>query len=59
MLRRDAKRLVSLDRRSHRRIRLNDLMAYKQVREERSTHAMESLAVEARELRMGYEAKGP
>jgi excisionase family DNA binding protein len=43
----------------HRRIRLNDLMAYKQVREERSTHAMESLAVEAQELRMGYEAKGP
>ncbi len=42
-----------------RRIRLNDLMAYKQVREERSTHAMESLAVEAQELRIGYEVKGP
>lgn len=37
----------------HRRIQLNDLMAYKQVREERGTQAMESLAVEAQELRIG------
>lgn len=43
----------------HRRIRFNDLMAYKQLREERGTQVMESLAVDAQELKIGYEVKRP
>lgn len=39
----------------HRRIWLKDLMTYKKVRDERSDLAIESLAAEAQELRMGYE----
>jgi len=40
----------------HRRIRFNDLMTYKQLRDEASQSALGNLAAEAQELRMGYEA---
>jgi len=39
-----------------RRIRFDDLMTYKQARDEASQSALDNLAAEAQELRMGYEA---
>ena len=39
----------------HRRIRFDDLMSYKQAREENSRLALDALAAEAQELSMGYE----
>ncbi|HRX80740.1 MAG TPA: helix-turn-helix domain-containing protein [Pirellulaceae bacterium] len=39
----------------HRRIRFNDLMSYKQARDEKSQLALDTLTAEAQELRMGYE----
>jgi excisionase family DNA binding protein len=39
----------------HRRIKFADLMAYKEQRDQRSRDAMEELAAQAQELRMGYE----
>jgi len=38
----------------HRRIRFDDLMAYKQARDEESQSVLNSLATEAQELRTGY-----
>ena len=38
-----------------RRIRFDDLMTYKQARDEASQSALDNLAAEAQELRMGYE----
>jgi hypothetical protein len=38
----------------HRRIRFDDLMTYKQARDEASHSALDNLAAEAQELRMGY-----
>jgi excisionase family DNA binding protein len=38
----------------HRRIRLNDLMTYTQARDEASQSALDNLAAEAQELRLGY-----
>ena len=39
----------------HRRIRFDDLMSYKQARDEKSRQALDALAAEAQELSMGYE----
>lgn len=39
----------------HRRVRFDDLMAYKARRDEASEQAMTELAAQARALRMGYE----
>lgn len=39
----------------HRRIRVSDLMAFKQRRDEESQEAMEALAQQAQELGMGYD----
>jgi excisionase family DNA binding protein len=39
----------------HRRVRLNDLMAYMAAQEQRSAAAMEELAAQAQALQMGYE----
>ena len=39
----------------HRGIRFDDLMSYKQARDEKSHLALDALAAEAQELRMGYE----
>ena len=39
----------------HRRIRFDDLMSYKQARDENSRLALDALAAEAQELSMGYE----
>lgn len=39
----------------HRRVLFSDLMAFKQRRDEASQDAMEELARQAQELRMGYE----
>lgn len=39
----------------HRRIRFADLMAFKAERDRTSTEAMEELAKQAQELRLGYE----
>lgn len=39
----------------HRRIKLADLMAYKEQRDQASRAAMDELAVQAQELGMGYE----
>jgi len=39
----------------HRRIRVSDLMAFKQRREDESQEAMDALAQQAQELGMGYE----
>ena len=39
----------------HRRIRFDDLMSYKQARDENSRQALDALATEAQELSMGYE----
>lgn len=39
----------------HRRVRFADLMAYKNQRDQESRSAMEALALQAQELRMGYE----
>ena len=40
----------------HRRIHFNDLMAYKQARDEESQSALDNLAADAQELGMGYGA---
>ncbi len=39
----------------HRRIRFSDLIAFKQRRDEESHEAMNALAQQAQELRMGYD----
>lgn len=39
----------------HRRVRFDDLMAYKKARDEKSKQALDALAAEAQGLRMGYE----
>jgi excisionase family DNA binding protein len=39
----------------HRRVRFDDLMAYKAKRDEASAAAMEALTAQAQELKMGYE----
>jgi excisionase family DNA binding protein len=39
----------------HRRVRFADLMAFKAERDRTSTEAMEALAKQAQELRLGYE----
>lgn len=39
----------------HRRVKLADLVAYKDKRDEVSRSAMDALAAQAQELRMGYE----
>lgn len=39
---------------SHRRIRLGDLLAYKQAQQQRSLEALEKLAEQAQELNLGY-----
>lgn len=39
----------------HRRIRFEDLMGYKKLRDAKSASALEALAAEAQDLRMGYE----
>ena len=39
----------------HRRVRFSDLVAYKDKRDEASRSAMDALAAQAQELRMGYE----
>lgn len=39
----------------HRRVRFNDLMTYKQARDEKSTQALDALASQAQELGLGYE----
>lgn len=39
----------------HRRVRFADLLAYKAQREQASAQAMEELAAQGQELRMGYE----
>jgi excisionase family DNA binding protein len=39
----------------HRRIRFDDLMSYKHARDEKNQLALDALAAEAQELRMGYE----
>lgn len=39
----------------HRRVRFDDLMAYKQARDDKSTQALDRLAAEAQELGLGYE----
>lgn len=39
----------------HRRIRFSDLIAFKQRRDEESHEAMDALAQQAQELKMGYD----
>lgn len=39
---------------SHRRIRLHDLLAYKEQQDQHSRNALEELAKQAQELEMGY-----
>ncbi|WP_313344374.1 helix-turn-helix domain-containing protein [Stenotrophomonas sp.] len=39
----------------HRRVRFNDLMTYKQARDDKSAQALDALASQAQELGLGYE----
>ena len=39
---------------THRRIRLSDLLAYKQQKDQKRSEALAALATQAQELGMGY-----